>query len=167
MSQPRALQLANWLQHRSMGGITPKDIEASEELRSQHAEIERLNQLLMQRAQDAWQEIECPVCGADGARAALPPLVQCEPVYQYQLANGQWIDQEKDSYDYGVRYGQAVVRILYTYPKPERVALTDEQIKLGRQSIRKDIEDQPEGWSFKEGVRFAERHHKIGENHVE
>jgi hypothetical protein len=46
MSQPRALQLANWLQHRAMGGITPKDIEASEELRRQHAEIERLNQLL-------------------------------------------------------------------------------------------------------------------------
>lgn len=49
------------------------------------------------------------------------------PIYQYQLANGNWIDQTKESYDYwidqtneshdyNVRHGQATVRILYAAP---------------------------------------------------
>ena len=39
-----------------------------------------------------------------------------EPVYQYQMANGNWIDQAKESYDYNVRWGPAVVRVLYASP---------------------------------------------------
>jgi len=39
-----------------------------------------------------------------------------EPIYQYQMADGSWIDQIKDSYDYNVRHGQATVRIVYTTP---------------------------------------------------
>ena len=44
-----------------------------------------------------------------------------EPVaiYQYQTASGAWVDQEKHSYDYNVRHGQATVRIVYTTP-PQR-----------------------------------------------
>ncbi len=51
-----------------------------------------------------------------------------EPIYQYQLASGAWIDQTKESHDYNVRHGQATVRVLYTHP-PQRtwVGLTDEE----------------------------------------
>lgn len=42
-----------------------------------------------------------------------------EPVYQYQLANGNWIDQTKESYDYNVKHGQATVRMLYATPQPK------------------------------------------------
>ena len=53
-------------------------------------------------------------------RAAIAQPAQ-EPVYQYQLANGQWIDQAKESYDYNVKLGQAVVRVLYAAPVAQPV----------------------------------------------
>ena len=40
-----------------------------------------------------------------------------EPVYQYQLANGNWIDQTKESYDYNVKHGNANVRALFATPQ--------------------------------------------------
>ena len=43
--------------------------------------------------------------------------VVVEPVYQYQLANGNWIYQTKESYDYNVKHGQATVRMLYATPQ--------------------------------------------------
>ena len=50
-------------------------------------------------------------------------------IYQYQIANGSWIDQEKDSHDYNVKLGQATVRVVYTRPQPAAwVGLTDEDI---------------------------------------
>ena len=49
-----------------------------------------------------------------------------EAVYQYQLANGNWIDQMEESHRYNVKMGRAVVRILYTSP-PQRQPLTHEQ----------------------------------------
>jgi hypothetical protein len=39
-----------------------------------------------------------------------------EPIYQYQMANGSWIDQTKESHDYNVRHGQATVRVVHTAP---------------------------------------------------
>ena len=54
-----------------------------------------------------------PIASTDAAIAALDEAVmqpEQEPVYQYQLANGNWIDQAKESYDYNVKLGQAVVR---------------------------------------------------------
>jgi hypothetical protein len=39
-----------------------------------------------------------------------------EPIYQYQMANGSWIDQTKESHDYNVRHGQATVRVVHTTP---------------------------------------------------
>ena len=51
---------------------------------------------------------------AKEVEAAIAQPVQ-EPVYQYQLANGAWIDQAKESYDYNVKHGKAVVRVLYAH----------------------------------------------------
>jgi hypothetical protein len=38
---------------------------------------------------------------------------QAQPIYQLQLGDGEWIDQNKESYDYNVKHGQATVRIVY------------------------------------------------------
>ena len=53
---------------------------------------------------------------------AIEQVEKQEPVaiYQYQLANGSWIDQDKFSYDYNVRLNQATVRIVYTTPQPRQ-----------------------------------------------
>lgn len=40
-------------------------------------------------------------------------MTKIEPIYQLQSADGRWIDQEKHSYDYNVKHGHAVVRIVY------------------------------------------------------
>jgi hypothetical protein len=40
--------------------------------------------------------------------------------------------------------------------------MTNEQIKVGR-TEGYDAEDTPDAWDFEQGVRFAERHHGIGE----
>lgn len=37
--QPEALRLARWLEHRSMSGVKPNDLAASNELRRLHARI--------------------------------------------------------------------------------------------------------------------------------
>ena len=47
----------------------------------------------------------------DGTTA--PSTSSADPIYQYQLANGNWIDQPKESYDYNVKHGQATVRVVY------------------------------------------------------
>lgn len=64
--------------------------------------------------------------GGDNARvlrewAAQVERLQAErgqvvPVYQYQKADGSWIDQDKGSYDYNVKHGAANVRVVYTSP---------------------------------------------------
>ena len=41
-------------------------------------------------------------------------MTRIEPIYQYQNADGRWIDQNKTSYEYNVRYGEAIARIVYT-----------------------------------------------------
>jgi hypothetical protein len=51
---------------------------------------------------------------------------------------------------------------LYTHPAP-RKPMTDEQIKSARIALPFDIEDTPEPWAFREGVRAAERFHDIKE----
>ena len=51
--------------------------------------------------------------GVDAALARLAEIEKQEPIYQYQRADGGWIDQTKNGYDYNVRYGAATVRILY------------------------------------------------------
>jgi hypothetical protein len=63
-------------------------------------------------------------------RQAIAELESQEPIYQYQLASGAWIDQTKESHDYNVRHGQATVRVLNTHP-PQRiwVGLTDEDCR--------------------------------------
>jgi hypothetical protein len=66
----------------------------------------------------------------EGAFLLLPikELESQEPIYQYQLASGAWIDQTKESHDYNVRHGQATVRVLNTHP-PQRTwaGLTEQE----------------------------------------
>ena len=51
---------------------------------------------------------------------------------------------------------------LYTHPQPKREPLTDEQINDHRLALPYDGEDLPDPWDFKQGVRAAERAHRIG-----
>ena len=41
------------------------------------------------------------------------PSTSAEPIYQYQLANGGWIDQTKEMYDHLIKRGGATVRAVY------------------------------------------------------
>jgi len=73
---------------------------------------------------DAHCESECPLPagGTDLPTCDNPPTAQPvqpeqEPIYQYQMANGHWLDQHKESYDYNIKLGQAVVRVLYASPQ--------------------------------------------------
>ena len=50
-NESKAPELARWLEHRSMSGVKPKDIESAAELRRQHAEIESLRAQLDQEHQ--------------------------------------------------------------------------------------------------------------------
>ena len=61
----------------------------------------------------------------EGAKKCLFPAITAikealaqtqEPIYQYQMANGSWIDETKESHDYNVRHGQATVRVVHTAP---------------------------------------------------
>ena len=73
-----------------------------------------------------------------------------EPIYQYQMANGSWIDQTKESHDYNVRYGQATVRVVYTappQPEQEPVAWLHNSIRGNVISHRPaDIDRNPDRW---------------------
>ena len=104
-----------------------------------------------------------------------------EPVaiYQYQLANGAWIDQEKDSYDYNVKHGQATVRVVYLRPQPaaqfagsygtidesaaKRIAIAlgwepkREWVALTQQDIDIAFDDTQEGGGFNEFARAIEQ----------
>jgi hypothetical protein len=82
-----------------------------------------------------------------------------EPIYQHKMADGSWIDQKKQSYDYNVKHGHsAMLRVVYTTPQPvpDRVPMTDEQILQG-QNDRGAVSLL----SFMKGVRHAEAHHGI------
>ena len=62
-----------------------------------------------------------PVCLISDAIEAIAAIAQPvqpaqELVYQYQMANGQWIDQTEESYHYNVKHRPAVVRVLYAEP---------------------------------------------------
>lgn len=48
------------------------------------------------------------------AQGAVSQL-SAEPIYQYQMCDGSWIDQAKHSYEYNLRHApNAVVRLVYT-----------------------------------------------------
>lgn len=60
--------------------------------------------------------------GYDAGMADAKRMAQLwEPVYQYQMADGSWIDQIKDSYDYNRKYvHNATIRVVYTAtPAPQ------------------------------------------------
>lgn len=81
---------------------------------------------------------------------------QQEPVYQYQLASGAWIDQAKDSYDYNVKHGQDTVRVLYT-EAPQREPMTEQNRITGFNELEAPVSFT----DFCAGVRYAERFHHI------
>ena len=64
---------------------------------------------------------------------------------------------EIDSQGFEVEY-----QALYTHPQPKREPLTDAQINDHRLALPYDGEDLPDPWDFKQGVRAAERAHRIG-----
>ena len=67
-----------------------------------------------------------------------PVQTEQEPVYQYQMANGHWIDQDKGSYDYNVKLGQAVVRVLYASPlkaQPVQPSAKDSEVLVLREAL--------------------------------
>jgi hypothetical protein len=97
------------------------------------------------------------------------------PIYQCQFGSGAWIDQDKDSYDYNVRYGQATARIVYTsqpaaQQEPDRLHLAAMDIARKQADriaeLERQLADQPtyerigtiysESWPIVEcGWRFA------------
>ncbi len=58
---------------------------------------------------------------------ALEAEQQVSPVYQMQRADGSWVDQDKQAFDYNASHGWPT-RILYTHPQPAQQPLTEEQI---------------------------------------
>ena len=58
--------------------------------------------------------------------------------------------------------GEWIKTPLYTRPQPQREPLTDAQINDHRLALPYDGEDLPDPWDFKQGVRAAERVHRIG-----
>lgn len=53
-----------------------------------------------------------------------------EAIYQHRMADGSWIDQTKQSYEYNVKHGHsALLRVVYTTP-PQAVPMTDEVFDL-------------------------------------
>jgi hypothetical protein len=125
--------------------------------------------LLEDDAQAAFDMAEAMLSAAPSQQAP----VQGEPVYQYQLHNGSWIDQKKDSYEYNVRYGQATVRVLYTTPnQASKPMIYDTPMAEFEAAICKvGVVAACEWFGYaadseftKETMRvLAERHHKIGE----
>ena len=75
-------------------------------------------QLRVNWLMDGYLDVGAKLYASAGASPVEPSqAVVVEPVYQYQLANGNWIDQTKESYDYNVKRGQATVRMLYATPQ--------------------------------------------------
>ena len=108
------------------------------------------------------------------AAAPQPPVVEQEPVawaeeiieYLHAHYDTEMI-KELDSGDALIRLDDAIAAVeevvqRYPYPQPPRQPLTDAQINDHRLALPYDGEDLPDPWDFKQGVRAAERAHRIG-----
>ena len=94
----------------------------------------------------------------EALRAALEqPQGEQEP-YGYVYGNSFWEAKNPRITDDVRRLGKP----LYTRPHPPRQPLTDAQINDHRLALPYDGEDLPDPWDFKQGVRAAERAHRIG-----
>ena len=107
-----------------MGGhtnlITPRDwqiqaqAEAADGYAARMAEARRYGAMAVAlEAAQSRIDFKEMLIERDAALARLAEIEKQEPIYQYQRADGGWIDQTKNGYDYNVRYGAATVRILY------------------------------------------------------
>lgn len=61
------------------------------------------------------------------------PSTSPEAIYQYQLANGNWIDQSKEMYDHIVKRGGATVRAVYLSAPSTRHS-RDDVIRMAREA---------------------------------
>lgn len=96
---------------------------AADALEAAHAEVERLtaeNHELGDKAYQATHRADALQVTNDtlkhmkaAALSRLAALEKQEPIYQYLHADGGWIDQTKNSYDYNVKHGAATVRVVY------------------------------------------------------
>jgi hypothetical protein len=67
----------------------------------------------------------------NGGDAEAAPSTSPEAIYQYQLANGNWIDQTKEMYDHLIKRGGSTVRAVYlAAPSTSLDTLTAENEKL-------------------------------------
>ena len=105
----------------------------------------------------------------DELRAALKAQPVQEPIYQYQMGDGSWVDQTQASYEYNKRHApNATVRIVYAAPvQPAQPApLTDSQAStIARLIANRNAElcnvDPDDNWKiygqdFIDEVRFFE-----------
>ena len=123
-----------------------------------------------------WDQIYAAMIAA----APQPPVVEQPQVEQepvaYYVMNGAALFQlfrsksQADALAYDLQTRHDVsgspahfhVVPLYTHPQPKREPLTDAQINGHRLALPYDGEDLPDPWDFKQGVRAAERAHRIG-----
>jgi hypothetical protein len=136
--EQKALNLASildeWTTQLDMGRKPdPKSLtrKASAELRRLHREIERIK-----AAQPAQEPVE---------------------IYQYQLASGAWIDQEKTSHDYNVRLGQATVRIVYATPPAAQPAIIQNYLEKDNSQLAQTLVGK---WTGKE-IEWTENPYKF------
>lgn len=110
------------------------------------AELDRENRLLRARNERLEREAEQPA--------------QQEPIYQYQMADGSWIDQAKHSYDYNKSHApNAVLRIVYTSPPAQRtwVGLTKEEREHIWHTVgNSDAHGDVDGWSGRDVMEAIE-----------
>lgn len=93
------------------------------------------------------------------------------PTAEKSLAVQPQVEQEPVAWRWNDEWGYSTIQSvkpcheatpLYTHPQPKREPLTDAQINDLRLALPYDGEDLPDPWDFKQGVRAAERVHRIG-----
>ena len=152
-------------------------MEHRQDVKLRHSAMADLRAALEQEP-EAWDncrgERQCRIwCGNKHCvshPAPQPPVVEQPQGEQEPVA---WIEHEWSGS--GLRHlhferpaptvRDEVVRPVWTplYPRPQpRQPLTDTQINDHRIALAYDSEDLPDPWDFKQGVRAAERAHRIG-----
>jgi len=133
---------------------------------------------LKEMSDEDLMELERLLVSAENALKQKKPMTEeeipeAEPVYQIAMAEGStstaWIDVAKDVFDDAGMYPEYKRRALYTRPEPARKPMTEMEVsnewcKLVKKisGPRMKYEDGRKYFSnFKEGLRFAEKHHGI------
>ena len=117
-----------------------------------------------------WDQIYAAMIAA----APQPPTTEQSSAVQPPVEQEPFAWTSPRELEWGTRQSEKIVKLtrkaqpeydftkpLYTRPQP-RQPLTDAQINDHRLALPYDGEDLPDPWDFKQGVRAAERAHKIG-----